>query len=164
MFSHPFSRFLPSSMFKVNSRLYFLKFTLAKFPVIFLFFEFFFQFNMYYFHVFLFKKVLTFAIFPRRLLNETSKAIVQAVLHNYMAPPETDEQWKIIAQDCGDLWQLPHVVGAIDEKNVITEALDKSGNVYHNYKRTFNIVLLAICDAKYNFTHSLSMSVSMALI
>ena len=108
--------------------------------------------------------MLAFAIFPRRLLNETSKAIVQVVLHNHMAPPETDKQWKIIAQEFGDLWQLPHVVGAIDEKNVITEALDKSGNVYHNYKRTFNIVLLAICDAKYNFTHSLSMSVSMALI
>ena len=151
-------------MFKVNSRHYFLKFTLIKFPVIFLFSNSFFNLICITFICSYVKNVLAFYIFPRFLLNENSKAIVQVVLHNYMSPPETEEQWKIITQEFGDLWQLPHVAGAIDEKNVIIEALDKSGNLCHNYKGTFNIVLLAICDVKYNFTHSLSMSASMALI
>ena len=85
-------------------------------------------------------------------MSETSKAIIQVLLQDYMSPPETEEQWKNIAQEFGDLWQFPHVVGAIDGKHVVIEAPAKSGTLYHNYKGTFSIVLLAVCDAKYNFT------------
>ena len=87
-----------------------------------------------------------------RIVSETSEAIIQVLLQDYMSPPETEEQWKNIAQEFGDLWQFPHVVGAIDGKHVVIEAPAKSGTLYHNYKGTFSIVLLAVCDAKYNFT------------
>ena len=66
--------------------------------------------------------------------------------------PETEEQWKNIAQEFGDLWQFPHVVGAIDGKHAVIVAPAKLGTLYHNHKGTFSIVLLAVCDAKYNFT------------
>ena len=59
---------------------------------------------------------------------------------------------KNIAQEFGDLRQFPHVVGAIDRKHVVIEAPAKSDTLYHNYKGTFSIVLLAVCDVKYNFT------------
>ena len=35
---------------------------------------------------------------------------------------------------------------------MVIEAPAKSGTLYHNYKGTFSIVLLAVCEAKYNFT------------
>ena len=82
-----------------------------------------------------------------RIVSETSEAIVQALLQDYMSPPETEEQWKNISQEFGDLWQFPHVVGAIDGKHVVIEAPAKSGILYHYYKGTFSIVLLAVCDA-----------------
>ena len=68
-----------------------------------------------------------------------------------MSPLETEEQCKDIAQEYGDLWQFPHVVEATDGKHVVIEAPVRSNTLYHNYKGTFIIVLLAICDAKYNF-------------
>ena len=87
-----------------------------------------------------------------RIASETSEVIIQVLLQDFMSPPEIKEQWKNIAQKFGDLWQLPYVVGAIDGKHVVIEALAKSGTLYHNHKGTFSIVLLAACDAKYNFT------------
>ena len=85
-------------------------------------------------------------------MSETSEAIIQLILQDYMSPTEPEEQWKDFAQEFGDLWQFTHVVGAIDGKHVVAEAPAKSGTLYHNYKGTFSIVLLAVCDAKYNFT------------
>ena len=87
-----------------------------------------------------------------RIFSEISEAIVQVLRQVYMTPPETEERWKNITQEFGELWQFPHVVGAIDGKHVAIEAPVKSGTLYHNCKGTFTIVLLAICDAKYNFT------------
>ena len=79
-----------------------------------------------------------------------------------MSPPENEEQWKKISQDFDDMWQFPHVIGAIDGKHVVIEASAKSGTLYHNYKGTFSIVLLAICDA--NITLHLLMWGSMVQI
>ena len=44
------------------------------------------------------------------------------------------------------------MVAAINGRHVVIEAPAKSGTFYHNYKGTFSTVVLAICDAKYNFT------------
>ena len=87
-----------------------------------------------------------------RIVSETSAAIIQVLLQDYMSLPEIEEQWKNIAQEFGDLWQFPHVVGAIERKYVVNKAPAKSDTLYHNYKGTFSIVLLAVCDAKYKFT------------
>ena len=39
-----------------------------------------------------------------RIVSETSEAIIQVLLQDYMSPPETEEQWNNIAQEFGDLW------------------------------------------------------------
>ena len=87
-----------------------------------------------------------------RIVSETCEALGQVLQPIYMFAPENEKQWKMIAQDFEDVWQFPHVIGAIDGKHILIEAPAKSGTLYHNYKGTFSIVLLAICDAKYNFT------------
>ena len=77
-----------------------------------------------------------------RIVSETSEAIIQVLLQDYMSPPEIEEQWKNIEQKSGDLWRFPHVVGTIDGNHVGIEALAKSGTLYHNYKGTFSIVII----------------------
>ena len=56
-----------------------------------------------------------------RIASETSEAIVQAFLQDYISPPETEERWKNIAQEFRDLWRFTHVV-AVDGKYVVIEA------------------------------------------
>ena len=82
------------------------------------------------------------------IVSDTIEAIFQ-VLQSYVSLPETEEQWKNIALEFGDLWEFSHMVGVIDGKHVVIEAPAKSGSFYHNYKGTFSIVLLAVCVAKY---------------
>ena len=69
-----------------------------------------------------------------RIVSKTSEAIVRVLLQDYILPPETEKQWKNIAQEFGDLWEFPHVVGAIDGKHVLIEVPAKSGTLYKTIK------------------------------
>ena len=62
------------------------------------------------------------------------------------------EEWFKIATEFQNEWNFPHCLGALDGKHVVMQAPSRSGSAYFNYKKSFSIVLLAICNAKYEFT------------
>lgn len=64
----------------------------------------------------------------------------------------TTEEWLKIANTSEKNANFPHCIGAIDGKHVRVIKPAHSGSLYYNYKNYFSIVLLAVCDANYNFT------------
>ena len=47
---------------------------------------------------------------------------------------------------------MPHVIGAVDGKHLRIKCPKNTGNLYHNDKGFFSLVLLAICNANYFVT------------
>ena len=52
------------------------------------------------------------------IINETCKAIWDCLSEQYVRPPRTSNDWKCIAKDFENIWNLPHCIGAIDGKHV----------------------------------------------
>jgi len=87
-----------------------------------------------------------------KILAETTRAIAYKLKYLYLKAPSTAEEWKGIAKDFWELWQFPNCIGAIDGKHIQIQAPQASESEFFNYKKTFSIILLAVCDASYNFT------------
>ncbi|KAL1509027.1 hypothetical protein ABEB36_003833 [Hypothenemus hampei] len=66
--------------------------------------------------------------------------------------PQSDDDWTKIINGFHNLWNFPNCIGAIDGKHIVIQCPPNSGSLYHNYKGTFSIVLLALVDHNYNFT------------
>lgn len=86
------------------------------------------------------------------IIKETAQATWDALADDYLKPPSCKEDWLHIAEEFYDMWNFPYCIAAIDGKHIQIQAPPKSGSMYFNYKKTFSIVLMACCDAKYNFT------------
>lgn len=66
-------------------------------------------------------------------------------------PIHTLEYWKNIEEQFKTLWHYPNCIGAINGKHIVIERPSNTGSMYFNYKKEFNIVLLALVNAEYRF-------------
>lgn len=85
------------------------------------------------------------------IIVETCDIIFEQLSPIYLRQP-TAEKWKNISEGFWKHWQMPNCIGAIDGKHVQIKCPPNSGSVYYNYKKTFSVILLAVCDYKYEFT------------
>ncbi|XP_037935213.1 protein ANTAGONIST OF LIKE HETEROCHROMATIN PROTEIN 1-like [Teleopsis dalmanni] len=81
----------------------------------------------------------------RNIVLEMCDVIWQTLSPRYLRKP-TDEQYRHIATDFWQIWNMPNCVGAIDGKHVAIKSPQRSDSQFNS------IVLLAACDAMYCFT------------
>ncbi|CAN8015525.1 unnamed protein product, partial [Ixodes persulcatus] len=86
----------------------------------------------------------------REAIHLTCQVLWEELAPRYMKPP-SEQDWKTIADAYWMRWQFPNCLGAVDGKHVQVEAPANSGSLYHNYKGTFSIVLMAVADSSYVF-------------
>ena len=88
-----------------------------------------------------------------RIIRETTQVIWHTLVEKgFMNAPKCSNEWRQIANEFSELWNFPHCLGAIDGKHVLIQAPARSGSTSFNYKKTFSIVLLAVCNARYEFS------------
>jgi hypothetical protein len=71
----------------------------------------------------------------------------------YLTTPTSEEEWLSVAQGFSKKWNYPFAIGAIDGKHCVVQAFANTGSLFRNYKGTFSLVLLAICDADLKFLY-----------
>ena len=88
-----------------------------------------------------------------RIIEETCSVLWHTLLEQgYLHIPSDINDWRKIAMDFEQRWNFLHALGALDCKHVVMQAPARSGSTFFNYKKIHSIVLLAVCNAQYQFT------------
>ena len=68
------------------------------------------------------------------IINETYRAISDCPSEKYVRPQRTRDEWKRIAKDFENIWNLPNLFGAIHGKHASIKSPLNSGLRYYSYK------------------------------
>ena len=87
-----------------------------------------------------------------RTIKETTITLWDVLLEQgYISAPNSKEDWKDVGNEFELQWDFPNCLGAIDGKHVTIQAPANTGSQFFNYKKSFSIVLMAVCDSNYKF-------------
>ncbi|GFV88592.1 nuclease harbi1-like protein [Trichonephila clavipes] len=86
-----------------------------------------------------------------RMLREFNEGISSRTIYHHLGSeiqvPESENEWKMVAEEFWAKWNFPLCLGAMDGKHIRIKPPSHSGATYRNYEGFFSIVLLALVDA-----------------
>ena len=88
-----------------------------------------------------------------KVVREVCEAIVEEYLEEQLGMPETEQEWRAIAEGWYRRWNFPHTIGAIDGKHIACKQPRNSGSLYWNYKKYYSIILFAMVTSDYKFLY-----------
>ena len=87
-----------------------------------------------------------------RLIPKTCDTLWQALQGiGLIEVPQNEEEWKRIALEFENRVNFSNCLGAMDGKHITISSSANSGSMFFTYKKTFSLVLLAICSTNYKF-------------
>ena len=86
-----------------------------------------------------------------KVIRQVCDAIVAEFAEEVIPCPQTPKEWKNIANQFRDRWQLYNCAGALDGKHIAIQCPPRGGSLYYNYKGYHSIFLMALVDAEYKF-------------
>ena len=72
------------------------------------------------------------------IISETCSAIYDQLKETYMHAPKSEKDWLNIASGFEELWNMPHVIVAIDGKHIRIQCPTFTGTQYYNILRGFS--------------------------
>lgn len=88
-----------------------------------------------------------------RIIPEMCRVIYEVLRNEYLQIPTTSAEWQKIADNYFELWNVPNCIGAMDGRHIEFKAPLSDGSLYHNYKGSNSIILLALVNANYQFLY-----------
>ncbi|XP_026738708.1 uncharacterized protein LOC113501704 [Trichoplusia ni] len=88
----------------------------------------------------------------RKIVTEVCQIIIER-LKEECIPKFSRALWEETEKGFLTQAQFPNCIGAIDGKHIRIIRPPHSGSLYYNYKHYYSIVLLAMCNANYEFTY-----------
>ncbi|XP_065061359.1 uncharacterized protein LOC135688440 [Rhopilema esculentum] len=82
------------------------------------------------------------------IIVQVCKAI-RIHLAEYMTVPNTTKEWSVISAKCGERWNYPNCIGAVDGKHIVMQPPANAGSKFYNYTHTHSIVLMAVAGPDY---------------
>ena len=77
--------------------------------------------------------------------------IIEVLGPKYIRFPKTADEWRQVAREFWDKWNMPNCIGAIDGRHTKIQNPPNAGSLYFNFKQYYSIVQLSIVDANYCF-------------
>lgn len=87
------------------------------------------------------------------IVREVCQAIWVTLKNEVLKLPNQPNEWIEVATEFERNTNFPQCVGAIDGKHIRMIMPEHTASLNLNYKGYFSIVLLAMCDANYNFQY-----------
>jgi hypothetical protein len=84
----------------------------------------------------------------RRIVKETVEILWEEI-HPLHIPLPTTESLRNNANEFGNVWNFPHVVGCWDGEHIRMVCPTDSGAMFFNYKTFFSVVLQGLVDSNY---------------